>query len=432
MGTDRIVYIRTDGNSQIASGHLIRCFSVAQACKKLGMNVRFLVSDEESASLLSGILRESGTLDLPEDEFQILQLKTAAYNNLEQELPEVASLLSRHPDTSSQRSVASFTSNDVPSLSDTYVANRNIIYFIDSYYVTEKYLTALRPFTKVVYLDDLQLFDYPADLLINYDVIPDSAITSYKAAYQNAGQLLLGALYTPLRSQFQNRKITVKEQVSDILITTGGSDPYHFCLKLIHSLCNSVSENSYTDHNMAKNQDTAEESLKSAMFSGTNLHIVIGKLNADRDALYRLTDKYPFLQLHENVSDMASLMEHCDLAVSASGTTLYELCALGIPAISFTMADNQLISANAFESAGAIPYAGDIRTEEKKVLRAVINFMTQMSSLSSSQTGQSENNDSILAPVAHSYKTRKSAHDTMRRLVDGNGAMRIAEAIMQL
>lgn len=406
MGTDRIVYIRTDGNSQIASGHLIRCFSVAQACKKLGMNVRFLVSDEESASLLSGILRESGTLDLPEDEFQILQLKTAAYNNLEQELPEVASLLSRHPDTSSQRSVASFTSNDVPSLSDTYVANRNIIYFIDSYYVTEKYLTALRPFAKVVYLDDLQLFDYPADLLINYDVIPDSAITSYKAAYQNAGQLLLGSLYTPLRSQFQNRKITVKEQVSDILITTGGSDPYHFCLKLINYLCGFDNEK--------------------------NLHIVIGKLNTDRDVLYRLANKYPFLQLHENVSDMASLMEHCDLAVSASGTTLYELCALGIPTISFTMADNQLTAAKAFEEAGAISCAGDIRIDEEKVLQTAATFMTQMSLSSNVQSGQAENGDSIFTPTESSYKTRKSAHKAMRRLVDGNGAMRIAEALIKL
>lgn len=395
MGADRIVYIRTDGNSKIASGHLVRCFSIAQACKALGMEVRFLVSDEESVSLLRKILCESKVSNLLKDEFQILRLKTASYDNPERELQEIISLFS-----------------------DMCITKRNIIYFIDSYFVTEKYLTSLRPLVKVAYLDDLRLFDYPSDLLINYDVIPDSAVASYKAAYQNSGRLLLGAAYTPLRSQFQNRKIIVKKQVSDILVTTGGSDPYHFCLKLIHSLCDSVSENGYADYNMAKNQNAAAESLKNPMFSGTNLHIVIGKLSADRDDLYRLAEKYPFLQLHENVSDMASLMEHCDLAVSASGTTLYELCALGIPAISFTMADNQLTAAKAFADAGAIPCAGDIRLEEEKVLQTITNFMTHMS-----QSG---------AGHEVSYRIRKSAHKAMRRLVDGNGAMRIADALMKL
>lgn len=366
MGSDRIIYIRTDGNSKIASGHLVRCFSIAQACKALGMDVRFLVSDEESKSLLKEIISINCTQDFP-----IICLKTAVYNHLESELPEVLSLLNSDYE--------------------------NIIYLADSYFVTEKYLNALRPFAKVAYLDDLQLFDYPVDLLINYDVIPDPVMPSYKAAYQNAGQLLLGALYTPLRSQFQNREIIVKEQVSDILVTTGGSDPYHFCLKLIHTICESA-------------QDMAVGFLKETIFSGKNLHIVIGKLNTDRDALYRLAEKYSFLQLHENVSDMASLMEHCDLAVSASGTTLYELCALGVPTISFTMADNQLPSAKAFEEADAIPYAGDIRIDEEKVLQAVTNFMTSESS----------------------YEIRKSAHKAMRRLVDGNGAMRIADALMKL
>lgn len=369
MGADRIIYIRTDGNSKIASGHLVRCFSIAQTCKALGMDVRFLVSDEESASLLKEIISMNDI-----QKFPIICLKTARYDHLESEVPEVVSLIS-----------------------DTHVTNRDIIYFIDSYFVTENYLTALRPFAKVAYLDDLQLFDYPVDLLINYDVIPDPVMPSYKAAYQNAGQLLLGALYTPLRSQFQNREITVKEQVSDILVTTGGSDPYHFCIKLIQYLCKSV-------------QDMAIGFLKETIFSAKNLHIVIGKLNTDKDALYRLAKKYPFLQLHENVSDMASLMGHCDLAVSASGTTLYELCALGVPTISFTMADNQLTSAKAFEAADAIPYAGDIRIDEEKVLQAVTNFMTSESS----------------------YEIRKSAHRAMRRLVDGNGAMRIADALMKL
>lgn len=108
---------------------------------------------------------------------------------------------------------------------------------------------------------------------------------------------------------------------------------------------------------------------------------------------------------------MASLMCSCDLAVSAGGTTLYELCALGIPTISFTMADNQLTNAKAFDSVQAIPYAGDIRFQQDEVLHRVLHFMTDMS---------------------QNFKSRKNAHETMSRFVDDRGSARIADALLRL
>lgn len=110
---------------------------------------------------------------------------------------------------------------------------------------------------------------------------------------------------------------------------------------------------------------------------------------------------------------MASLMQTCDLAVSAAGTTLYELCALGIPSVSFALADNQLAAAKAFDEAGAIPWAGDIRTAPEKVMDAIRSFVTSMS-------------------LSKAYPARLSAHKAMRGLVDGNGALRIAEALREM
>ena len=351
MGTDRLVYFRTDGNSHIATGHLVRCLSIADACFSLGMKVCFLVSDHESKALFQ-------SFD-PACRFPVRILETASYDDLEKELPELLSILS----------------------------DSRQFFFLDSYYVTEHYLSAVRIAAKVAYLDDLQLFDYPADLLINYDVIPESRSASYQAAYQNAARTLLGASYTPLRAQFTNLQPYCRDRVSNILVTTGGSDPYHFCLRLIAAF----RENSFLHL--------------------CQLHVVVGRLNEDKDKLYKLADELPFLQLHENVSDMASLMASCDLAVSAAGTTLYELCAAGVPSIGFCLADNQLTAAKAFDEAGAIPCAGDIRRSCDEVLGNVMNFVTYMS----------ENS-----------KKRKAALETMRQLVDGKGAVRIAEALIEM
>ena len=353
MGTDRLVYFRTDGNSHIATGHLVRCLSIADACFSLGMKVCFLVSDQESKALLQ-------SFD-PACRFPVRILETAVYDDLEKELPEVLGMLNE-------------------------AGQAEQIFFLDSYYVTEHYLSAVRTAAKVAYLDDLQLFDYPVDLLINYDVIPESRSATYQAAYQNAARTLLGASYTPLRAQFTDLQPYCRDRVSNILVTTGGSDPYHFCLRLIAAF----RENSFLHL--------------------CQLHVVVGRLNEDKDKLYKLADELPFLQLHENVADMASLMTSCDLAVSAAGTTLYELCAAGVPSMSFCLADNQLTAAKAFDEAGAIPCAGDIRRSCDEVLGNVMNFVTYMS----------ENS-----------KKRKAALETMRQLVDGKGAMRIAKALTE-
>lgn len=55
-----------------------------------------------------------------------------------------------------------------------------------------------------------------------------------------------------------------------------------------------------------------------------------------------------------NVSDMASLMAHADLAIGAGGTTSWERCCLGLPAIMLEIADNQSVIAKNLHDAGAV------------------------------------------------------------------------------
>ena len=423
MGADRLIYIRTDGNSKIAAGHLVRCLSIAQNCLKIGMSVCFLLSDEESRNLLDGFMTE----DLKQNPNLSVQiLKTAKYDDPEKELPEVLALLAAEGTTALSPAACP------PSLcpSKDFPHKRNI-FLLDSYFVTEKYLTEIGSVAKIAYLDDLQLFDYPVDLIINYDVIPDAVMPSYEAAYSKAGKALLGAAYTPLRSQFANKVITVRETASDILVTTGGSDPYHFCVEFIREYIRCFSGSPFSDTTDSTPSDSSHKTTAGVpdgpIADVPTLHIVIGRLSEDKEMLYALAKEYSFIKPYENITDMAALMSTCDLAVSAAGTTLYELCALGVPTVSFTMADNQLVAAKAFDEAGAIPCAGDIRQDKELMLDKIFDFILGMTG-ATAPLAIPQTSDSDTA----SYHRRLQAHQAMHRLADGGGAARIAKELAQL
>lgn len=392
----KCVYFRADGNADIATGHLMRCLSVADACVSLSMDVCFLLSDAESAALLA-------QFD-PKGRFPYQILGTAVYNQPEKELDELCSILqyntqAKHP------SDADFTISNGGNFANNPESTYDIhafCLFIDSYFVTENYLRTLNELCPVAYMDDLQLFDYPVSLVINYDVMTAKTQPRYEAAYRNAKKTLLGSSYTPLRRQFADCTPVVRPSVSDILVTTGGSDPYHFALK-------------------------AARALSSAPLC---LHILLGAYHPDRDELLRLSEELPFLTLHEAVTDMAGLMAQCDLAISAAGTTLFELCAAGVPAISYTFADNQMPAAEAFAAASAIPYAGDLRTDADAVVSSVLGFVTHMSHPTVESTTLSTSSSSSCEMTA--FSLRKQAQLAERALVDGKGALRIADALSSL
>ena len=354
MGTDSVIYIRTDGNSKIATGHLVRCLCIAQALEEMGKQVCFLVSDHTSSELLKDLCNT--VFYEVSFSFDTRILECAVFDNLDLEIEELCSMF----------------------------GNTKPIILVDSYYVTEAYFQSLNQVASVAYMDDLRSFDYDVDLVINYDVIPPSKEEEYKQAYTKAKTTLLGAGYTPLRKQFQNRKIEFKESIKNILITTGGSDPYHF-----------------------------SESISSFLISqnlNVDIHIVVGRLFDNFKALKNLANEHLQLHLHQDVKDMASLMKQCDYAISAAGTTLYELCALGIPTISFTMADNQIIMAETFHETGAIPYIGDLR-ESSSICDKIYHH---------------------LANIINHPNLLQSQQQKMQYIVDGNGSIKIAEALINL
>ncbi len=221
---------------------------------------------------------------------------------------------------------------------------------LDSYAVTPELFSGIReklPDTvPLLYMDDLAAFAYPADVVINYNRYAFSCDyeTLYARARQKKPHLVLGPAYTPLREMFADSNVRIRKQIREVLVSTGGADTQN------------MGERIY--------RHCAEDETK---YPDRIFHFLIGAYAAeegnDPPAWIAEAAGRKNVRISRQVNDMKTLMETCDAAVSAAGMTLHELCVLGVPAVTYVSADNQLMNARSFDEARLFPCAGDCREE---------------------------------------------------------------------
>lgn len=296
-----MILIRVDGNSKIGMGHLIRCLALADKVKaQYHEQIEFVTAKDTS----SEIIGENG--------FKTHTLKSLS-GNMTEEIPELL------------------------NLAET-LKPMGII--VDSYGVDENYLRSIKKDCFVMYVDDLAAWPYPVDYLLNYNIYAEEE--TYRKLYKGSGvempKLFLGPKYALLRKQFQGiRRICIRDHVKNIFISAGGSDPEGITLKTIKGIMNDQ------------------------RWNGVNFHFIVGLLNPDYEAIVKLSDSIENIIIHYNVSNMAELMCSCDVAVSAAGSTLYELCACGVPTLTYVLADNQIDGAKCFARKEIMINLGDCR-----------------------------------------------------------------------
>ncbi len=95
------------------------------------------------------------------------------------------------------------------------------------------------------------------------------------------------------------------------------------------------------------------------------LDVVVGPAAPSLEALKRLSRREPRVRLHESLGAeaMAALCAEADLAVGAGGSTTWERCVLGLPAVVVVLAGNQQPGARAVAHAGAAECV-DARTSD--------------------------------------------------------------------
>lgn len=337
-----MIWIRADANSEIGTGHVMRCLSIAAAIKKCGQEICFILADEFPLTLL-------------QDRGMHYRVLHTSYDKTDEELPLLCKWLSE----------------DKPQL-----------LLIDSYYVSGEYIAKAGKLVKTAYIDDMFFPSCPADILINYNIYGD--MLPYREVANARTALLLGTAYAPLREEFCDVKYSLQEEVKHVLITTGGSDKYNLAGRIV------------------------EAALQKAVTGKLHYHIVSGIFNQHYPCLKKLEQEHGNIHIHQNVTNMAELMQACDVAITAGGSTMYELCAVGLPMICFSFADNQKKQVETFAGREIVCFGGDYELQEEKMLEEVIVH---------------------LGKLAKSWEARKAYSQRGKAIVDGRGAERIAKIL---
>ena len=226
--------------------------------------------------------------------------------------------------------------------------------------------------------DDGCAGQYVADLILN----PNPCATRAMYRCDDASTMLLGSRYALLRREFLLARPANREYVARakrVLVTLGGADPDN-CTRTILKAIGSI--------------------------QALTTIAVLGPSNQHAPELKQLAPRTGGrIIIRRNPPDMPQLMTWADLAVSAAGSTSWELAFAGVPMLLVILAENQRYNATCLHELGVARNLGWHRElSEEKVRVAVMRTL----------------ND----PVLRESMSRKGS-----ALVDGRGATRAVETV---
>ncbi len=273
--------IRADASTQIGSGHIMRCLALAQAWQSGGRRVIFLMAME--APILEERLKSEGM--------------------------EVAHLTVQPGGVGD----AVKTAGLAQEVGAAWVV-------VDGYRFDAGYQRAIKDLgVRLLFIDDNGQADhYYADIVVNQNIHAHAGLYTNREPYT---QLLLGTRYTLLRHEFsgwRRWKRQIPEAARKVLVTLGGGDADNVTLKVIRAL------------NQVDIQDI-------------EVAVIVGPSNPHMAALRKAVARSPFtVHLLPSVENMPEFMAWADVAISAGGSTSWELAFMGLPSLVFILADNQL------------------------------------------------------------------------------------------
>jgi UDP-2,4-diacetamido-2,4,6-trideoxy-beta-L-altropyranose hydrolase len=339
--------LRADASPSIGSGHVMRCLALAQEWRDRGGSAVFV-----------GVCENSVTRDLvAKQDFFLLSVSRGEEEKVR---PDYLWKIARE--------------NSPPSTIPWIC--------LDGYHFDPSYQEEFkrRGFGVLVIDDMCHLPHYHAHVVLNQNL--HSELLHYQC--DSDTELLLGAPYVLLRKEFihwQRWRRTIPTKAQRVLVTLGGGSP----VRVLEAIAAAI-------------ESTRLSGLEVVMLSGSSAKDLERKIRPEA------TDN-PRFRFLPGTDDMPGLMAWADVAVSAGGSTCWELAFMGLPGIVGILADNQKMVAR---------YMGD-------------NGLAQNVGVFD-DSGIAEIADALVALIPDApRRIRMSAKG--RETIDGLGAKRVCEAL---
>jgi len=282
--------VRADASARVGAGHLMRCLALAQAWKANGGQTTFVSACDSDA------LRQR----LTDEGFQVVTLERS------------------HPDPDDWE----HTSQVLATYPGAWVV-------LDGYHFDSAYQLRIKEAgLPLLVIDDMaHLEHYYAGIVLNQNINAEQL--PYSCEPYTC--LLLGTRYVLLRSEFRawrGWQREIPEIARKVLVTLGGGDPDNVTLKVITA-------------------------LGQVDVDGLEAVVVVGASNPHlRELESAARSSKSVVRLVHNTTNMPELMVWADVAVSAGGSTCWELAFMGLPTMVLELAENQQGIAAGLDKAG--------------------------------------------------------------------------------
>ncbi len=306
---NKCVLFRAEANDNIGIGHIMRCLTIAEALCKRGYEPIFMYSERQS----------------------IPQVAANGYREIKMDSEDPWGM------TGAEEILTWMKTNGVVSL------------IVDNYAVNNEFLSVFQE--QFVTVINSRRERYSANILLNYSIVYDSEF--YEKSYSKAedgmksSRLLLGAKYIPIRGSIRDYRYSYSESVRKALVLTGGGDRLGFMEGFIREMICREQKNG-----------------GNPVFPNIKFTCIVGAMNEKYELLHRMTEGKEYLEVIPFTDRLGELMQESDLAITAGGTTIYELGAVGVPMIVYSLAADQIAEPAYLNNKNCLSYCGTMGSDD--------------------------------------------------------------------